>query len=68
MSDKKTKWVEAGKLLSRDKNLLIECPECGNGILIVKDEKIEKKNFFDRYLICNNCGKWNVITSFDNLL
>ena len=62
MSEVSDKWLEAVKILSKDLTAKIKCPECNKGILIVKDEEIIEWNKIDRYLICDNCGKWNVIT------
>ena len=57
-----TNWIAAAKIFSENKNATVECPECHKGILMVIDEVIDEKNKIDRYLKCNNCGKWNVIT------
>lgn len=63
MKPETKKWLDAGFILQNDPNAKVSCPECGVGILIVKDEPIGTSgNRIDRYLICNNCGKWNVIT------
>lgn len=63
MKPETKKWIEAGKLLQYDPKAIVQCPECGIGTLQVKDEPIgNSSNRIDRYLICNNCGKWNVIT------
>lgn len=63
MKPETKKWIDAGYILQNDPNAKVPCPECGVGILIVKDEPIGTSgNRIDRYLICNNCGKWNVIT------
>lgn len=61
--NKTKKWIAAGKLLSLDKEAIVVCPECNDGILIVKDQDIEGNDkLFNRFLICNKCGKYNVIT------
>jgi uncharacterized protein YbaR (Trm112 family) len=61
--EKETKqWIDAGLILQRDPLAIVACPSCENGKLIVKDEAIKGTNKIDRYLICDNCGKWNVIT------
>lgn len=62
MKDTSRKWLAAGLKLEKKKNEIVECPECGIGKLIVKDEIISGTNKIDRYLICDNCGKWNVLT------
>lgn len=61
-SDNFKKWVEAGKILELNPNAKIKCPVCSIGTLIVKDELIEESSKLDRYMICDNCGKWNVMT------
>jgi hypothetical protein len=56
------KWIEAAKILRSNASAKVECPECKKGVLIVKDESISGWNKIDRYMICSNCGKWNVLT------
>ena len=55
------KWIVAGLKLEKSKNEIVECPECGIGKLMVEDVTISGTNKIDRYLICDNCGKWDVI-------
>lgn len=55
------KWIEAGILLSKNPTEIITCPDCNTGTLLVKDEPLGKLQI-DRYIICNFCGHWNVIT------
>ncbi len=55
------KWIEAGRIPQSDPSAVVLCPECGKGHLIVDDVVIEGDKI-DRYLLCDNCGKWNVIT------
>lgn len=62
MNEISYKWLEAAKVLGKDANQKIIFPECGISHLIVKDELIPNWNKIDRYLICDNCGKWNVMT------
>ncbi len=40
-------WIEAGKLLAKDTNISIPCPNCKKGTLLIKDENADRKN--DRY-------------------
>lgn len=56
------KWIEAGETLAKDPTAIVICPECEKGRLIVKDEPILGLDAVDRYLICDNCGKYNVIS------
>ncbi len=62
LSNKSKLWVEAAKQLTINPQLLLKCPECKIGNLQIKDEPIELWNKIDRFLICDNCGKYNVIT------
>jgi hypothetical protein len=56
-------WIEAAKILEKDPLAKVQCPECKVGTLIIKDEPLDARgDRIDRYLICDNCGKWNVIT------
>lgn len=61
MNELSRRWLEAAKILIKNSTVKIACPECNKGALMVKDEEFGKTQI-DRYLICNNCGKWNVIT------
>jgi len=55
-------WIEAAKILAKNPKAKFKCPECNVGELMIKDEIMIDKNKMDRYLNCNHCGKWNVIT------
>lgn len=61
-SDNFKYWIEAGKILELHPLEKIKCPDCRIGTLIVKDELIEDWSKLDRYMICDNCGNWNVMT------
>ena len=56
------RWREAANILAADPTAKVKCPECNNGYLKVKDEIIKQWNKLDRYMRCDNCGKWNVMT------
>jgi len=62
MEEKTKKWIEAAKILGINPAAEVVCPECGVGKLLCKDEPIEIWGKIDRYLVCDNCGKWNVMT------
>jgi len=62
MMDDPNQWIEAAKILEKNATAKVKCPECNTGELMVKDEFAPGKNKLDRYLICNHCGNWNVIT------
>jgi uncharacterized Zn finger protein len=63
MTPESKKWFDAGYILQKDPTVVVKCPKCNIGALEVKDEPINSgDNRIDRYLICNNCGAWNVIT------
>lgn len=53
---------ECCKHLARDPLAKVKCPECDTGYLRVKDEVVEKYGKLDRYMICDNCGRYNVMT------
>jgi hypothetical protein len=53
--------VEAAKVLGGNPEALVKCPECKIGTLKVKDEPIGVDKL-DRYLYCDTCGEYNVIT------
>lgn len=62
MHIKTKKWIEAGKLLAKDSTQIVSCPECEEGDLIIRDQEIPTHpGKFERYLICNRCGKWNTL-------
>lgn len=61
MNETSQKWLEAAKILIKDPTVKITCPECNKGTLIVKDEEFSETQI-DRYLICDNCGRSEVIT------
>jgi uncharacterized protein with PIN domain len=56
------KWREAAKAFSNDIHAMVICPECNEGHLFIKDEIIEQWNKLDRYMICDSCRRWNVLT------
>ena len=67
MTDENTKewfksWRDAANILEKDTSAKVKCPECGIGYLQVKDELIKGCDKLDRYMICDNCGRWNVMT------
>lgn len=61
MNEITQKWLEAAKILIKDPKVKIICPECNKGTLIIKDEEFSETQI-DRYMICDNCGRWEVIT------
>ena len=62
MSDTYKLWIAAAKAFENDPNAKVSCPECNTGELFIKDEIALEHGIKDRYLICNFCGKWNVLT------
>ena len=63
MDDKKRKWINAANILRENVHAKIKCPECGVGYLYVKDELIPGwENKIDRFMICNHCSKYNIMT------
>jgi uncharacterized protein with PIN domain len=55
-------WLDAGKAIGQDKTVQVLCPECKTGFLQVKDEPIASWKKIDRYMICDRCGRHNVMT------
>jgi len=67
MKDKTHKWIDAANILRHNINAKVICPECGIGNLTVKDELIKNwPSKIDRYIICNYCGKYNILTMNKN--
>jgi hypothetical protein len=62
MKKSSREWIDAAKIMRKDINAVITCPECREGHLKVKDELITGTNQVDRYMVCDTCGKWNVMT------
>lgn len=62
MTEQAKRWIEAAKILAENPDKKVKCPECRKGFLIIKDEIVQPLNKMDRYLVCDICGKWNVIT------
>ena len=65
MEGKRELWVKAAILLSKNPKAKVLCPECQIGYLIVRDEPIEGWDKIDRYMICDNCGEFNILTKND---
>jgi predicted RNA-binding Zn-ribbon protein involved in translation (DUF1610 family) len=59
MESSTKKWIAAGKAFGKNSKTKFSCPECQVGELLTKDEIVGKT--IDRYIYCNNCGKWNVL-------
>lgn len=55
-------WVDAAKKLAENKKEQVVCPCCNKSFLKVKDEPIIQWKKIDRYLICESCGQYNVMT------
>ena len=63
MDNKIRKWIEAANILRENIYAQVVCPECGVGHLFVKDELIPTwENKLDRFMICDHCGKYNILT------
>jgi Zn finger protein HypA/HybF involved in hydrogenase expression len=62
MEPERQEWINAAKKLIENKNEQVLCPSCSKSFLLVKDEPIYQWKKIDRYLICELCGKHNVIT------
>lgn len=55
-------WREAANILAINSKAKVKCPECGIGTLLVKDVLVKEQNKLDRYMQCDNCSQWNVMT------
>jgi hypothetical protein len=65
MTEASKRWIEAAKVLAADKTATVACPECREGTLRVIDERFSfgvLTGMVDRYLTCDLCGKWEVVT------
>ena len=67
MSKKVQAWVEAAKIFAENPKARVKCPECNVGELMVEDVIVKEYNKMDRYIKCNSCGKWNVLTRSINI-
>jgi len=63
MKEKWKKWIDAFEKVHIDPDVKVICPECDMGQLILKKEPAPEYKKIDWYLICDNCGKWNVSTA-----
>lgn len=55
-------WINAGITLRENPKATVVCPNCNKGHLKVTDVPVEGTDKVDRYMICDNCGSYNVIT------
>jgi len=62
MNEKWKRWMEVVRVLSDTPKAEIRCPECKEGMLKVKDELIRNSDKLERYIICNSCGAYTVVT------
>ncbi|MFB6456363.1 hypothetical protein ACE38W_13915 [Chitinophaga sp. Hz27] len=62
MEDRFRKWVDVGNVLAIDPTEKVNCPECNAGLLLVEDVPIPESDAWDRYLICEHCKKWAVMS------
>ena len=62
MTEKARKWIDAAIILRKDSAAKVICPECNKGALKVTDVPIKEEQKKDLYLICDFCGKYNVMT------
>ena len=54
-------WIAAAKALAIDPQAEVKCPSCKQGLLKTKDEAFGIGKI-DRYMYCESCGEWNVLT------
>lgn len=65
-TDKREEWIFAAKKLIKNPEEKVICPQCKEGVLRISDVKISEIKKTDRYLICDSCGHYNVITMNSN--
>ena len=46
-------WIRAGRIFESDASIELPCPECGKGVLLVKDESSSDGMNVDRSLSCS---------------
>jgi len=57
-----TTWIDAAKILIADPAASVACPECGKGMLAVRDTvSVVDPTVMERSLVCERCGACNVI-------
>ena len=62
MTETRRLWLDAAKILAENPEAVVNCPECEKGKLKTKDEEIKEWDKIDRYLICDTCGRYEVLT------
>ena len=56
------KWVEAARILAKDPTAIVQCPQNGDGELLVRDVvSPDAPDIIERFLTCEKCGAWNSI-------
>jgi transposase-like protein len=61
MNEKSRQWLEAFLRFETDIHAKVNCPDCGNHFLIVKDVPFSSEHKLERWLICEGCGKFNTV-------
>lgn len=61
-TDTNKEWISAAIKLIKNPEEKVTCPQCKEGVLKVSDLKFSEIKKTDRYLICDSCGHYNVIT------
>jgi ribosomal protein S27AE len=57
MDSKENIWIQAIKTwLLIDFYAKVECPNCGVGVVDMKDEKTTHQHVIDRFVHCSKCG------------
>lgn len=56
-------WMEAAEKLALISEKSIECPECGQKSLVVRDIEYGWGSCrgLERYLMCSHCGAYNIV-------
>ena len=56
------KWIDAGKIIKDDPTAKVLCPNCEKQFLKIRDEISPDGQHIDRYIVCENCNSYNVLT------
>ena len=56
------KWIEAGKLIAKNPDEKVKCPQCGSADLTVTDYHLDNNSSeMSRYMQCPLCKAQNIL-------
>lgn len=64
MKEKFHTWMQIAGAFANLPAADVKCPDCKGGPLMVKDEPLAGMEEVDRYIICNACGAYAVLSRF----